>query len=148
MRSDIQQDAVRVSVAHPQVRDALQERHPLVVRHGVGDADDFDRGGAECVAVLRRHDYVAVAHDAELERETHGRVVVFIAEVDDVPPGTLDDAVVGLCGVGCERWDGDLEFHVADDGVLDLFWVLVQVSLLCYYSENGGDAGNRYLHLA
>ena len=128
-----------VRVTHPAVADGLHEGGPFAVVLGVRVREHFD-GGGEVVAGLRGHDEVAAAHDAQFEREAHGRVFVLVLagegaeeafeqrvrgrvaggvvdEVDDVPPGLLDDGEIGFAVfVG----DGDLELHVSDAHVLDL----------------------------
>ena len=106
---------------------------------GVGYGQHFD-GGGEVVAGLGRHDQVAPAHDAEFQREAHGRVLVLVLsresakgtpqervgcgvagrvvdKLDHVPPRFLDDGEIGLTVlVG----NGNLEFHVSHAHVLDL----------------------------
>ena len=65
MRANVQQHTMRISIAHPEIGNSLEEWDPFVVGDGVRDADDFDGGSAESVAVLWRHDDVGVAHDTE-----------------------------------------------------------------------------------
>ena len=132
-----------VGIAHPPVADRLLERFPLAVVLGVRHGQHFD-GRRELVAGLRRHEQVAAAHDAQFQRQAHGRVLVAVFpgegadealqegvggrvgrggvdEVDHVPPGFLHDGEIRFAVfVG----DGNLEFHVSDAHVLDLRWRL------------------------
>ena len=57
------------------------------------------------------------AEEAFEERVRGGGAGDVVDEVDDVPPGFLDDGEVGFAVFG---GDGDLEFHVSDAHVLDL----------------------------
>ena len=146
-----------IRIAHPTVADSLHEGFPLAVVLGVGHREHFD-GGGEVVAGLRGHDEVAAAHDAQFEREAHGGFFVLVLageegaeeafeervcgggaggvvdEVDDVPPGSLDDGEVGFAVFGR---DGDLEFHVSDAHVLDLGYKMLGDVFFFLWSDEG-----------
>lgn len=101
MRSHIQPFTLGILVRHPSIHHALLKGLP-VVRIGVRDRQHLNTSSPALVTPLRRHEHIAAAHDAALERETHRGAAVrgfLVHQVDDVPPSTLQHAQVRLAGI-------------------------------------------------
>lgn len=77
--------------------------------------------------MLWSHKHVTIAHDAQLEwKAKRGIAFISVDEIDNVPPCFADNRQVRLRGVMRERLEWDLEFHVEDGRVLDLWWTRSQ----------------------
>lgn len=119
MRPDIQLLPLDL-IAHPHVHNPLGEICPFSICDRIWNRQDLDTRRAMFVASLGRHDNIAIGHDAEFECQPHRGFWIGVDEIDNVPPGSADERVVGLGIVGRERWNRNLEFHVSDAHILDL----------------------------
>ena len=104
MGTNIQLVPAKSAQTHPFVQNGLSKGRPYFRTALQGE--DLDCAGSECVAALRCHDHVAVAHDAHFQWHTHGRFVARLVGLDDgIPPCLLYDGVVWFRAVVTLGWE-------------------------------------------